>query len=154
MDWTIEKLLLLGSLVGGFVAGLIKVFGVITARLDARRKRIDDAKVREIATAVEVKKLQADTDEKSHAALIQNLWQIIESKNDEIAECKREIEELEKTGKLTRPVITKINAKLRAVRREVESLAILISNAPEAEVFMQRFATLNTLLDQTEELLP
>lgn len=119
------------------VVALLKVVNEISTRWDAREKRIAEGRVAEIANAVEVKRLLAETDEKSHKALVEYLWQIIENQ-------KEEIQQLEGEGKLTRPMVKQIYAKLRDIRHNIEALKLT-----EDEV-----RPLKALLDETEELLP
>lgn len=154
MEWTPEKIVLavLGS--GGFITGIVMAFNAIAARLDARRKRLEEAELKRIADAVELKRLEAITGEKSSETLIQNLWKIIESKNVEIEGLKQEINECEKKATLDRPVINQVYAKLRAMRREIESLNVMVLNEEETNVFMRRFNTVKALVEETEGLLP
>ena len=154
MEWTTEKIVILIFGGGGTITGLVLLFNAIAARIDIRNERKKKADLDRIANAVEVKRLQADTDERSAETLVSNLWKLVETKNKEIAELKQEIEQLEKEGKLTRPVINQIYAKLRAMRKEIESLNLMILNEEETNVFMRRFGAVKMLLDEAEGLLP
>lgn len=143
MEWTLKDILLLVLGSGTFIGALVVVFNAITARLDARRKRIGDAELAKISNAVEIRQLQAEMDGKSHDALIKNLWKIIAEKRTEIIEVKREFDEMEQSSKLSRPVINQIYAKLRTMRREIDAL-----NGDT------RAVNARALLDEIETLLP
>lgn len=121
----------------GAIVALLKGFNELSTRWEARKTRIKENRLAEIANAVEIKRIVAETDEKSHKALLEYLWQIIENQ-------KAEIEQLENDGKLTRPVIKQLYVKLRDLRQEIDALRLSEDEA----------RPLKALLDETEELLP
>jgi hypothetical protein len=134
-EWTLKDIILMVLGSGTFIGSLVVVFNAISARLDARKKRLEEAELRKISNAVEVKRLETETGERTAASLVTNLWKIIEDKNIEIEALKKE--------NLTRPIIKQLYSKLRQIRNEIGRLG----DGPIT-------ASIEALIDQTEELLP
>lgn len=139
----------------GFITAIIAAFNAVTARLDARKKRIAGGVESKIANAVEVKRLQAETDGKTQDSLVGNLWKIIEAKETEIAKLEKELEQTEQHSSLSRPTITKIYIQLRAMRKEIESLTVMRLDDEQTNVFVRRFEKVKECLDEIEyKLMP
>lgn len=135
---------------GGFLAGLISLFNAIAVRLDARRKNKKEDKAEQFLHVSEAEKLKLEGN-KNAADL---LWKIIEEKNAEIRELKTEVEDAEKFAALTRPNVIKLAADVRAIRKEIESLNVMVLSEEDTNVFMRRFQAVKVLLDDIESILP
>jgi hypothetical protein len=137
MEWTPEKIFLaiLGS--GGFITAVVMAFNALAARLDARRTRKqqaqDDADKRqreEIELKLRFDQLIHSTDG-GQKTVTDALWEIINEKNIEIANLKKE--------NLSRPLVKQLYSKLRGIRVEAEKC---------------RTCNIKALIDEIETLLP
>jgi capsule polysaccharide export protein KpsE/RkpR len=122
----------------------------ISGRLDKRKERIKALSESEIANRTEMKRYELDANNAVHT----QLWEIIKEQKAEISELQEELKEVESTATLQRPAVNKIYANLRAMRKEIESLNLMILSEEETNVFMRRFQAVKLLLDETEGLLP
>lgn len=153
-EWTAKDIILtvLGS--GTFIGSVIVVFNFITARIDARRQRIEATSQRKLADAIEVKKLEVEAEGREVDSVRAAMWKLLEERQGEITALKIEIEGLKRQAILDRPLITQIYAKLRAMRKEIESLNLMVLSEEETNVFMRRFNKVKEILDETEGMLP
>lgn len=135
---------------GGLIAGSISLFSFITGRLDVRRKRLKETLAKEISQTADMKRFDLDATNLVH----NQLWEIIKERDVKITALEGEIEVLDEKAILQRPTILKVYANLRAMRKEIESLNLMILNEEETNVFMRRFQTVKVLLDETEAMLP
>lgn len=147
---TLKELVLLITGSGGLIGGIVAAFVFTTSRLDKRRERIKEKQRQDISESADMKKFELDSQNSVH----DHLWEIIREKDAEIQRLSNEIEDIEKTSTIQRPVVLKIYANLRSMRKEIESLNLMILSEEETNVFMRRFQTVKVLLDETEGLLP
>lgn len=119
------------------------VISFIVGRIDKRRERHKEEAEMELSHSAEADRIKLDSKNSTEAAL----WKIIEELKENLAEEK-------KFATLTRPNVIKIAGDVRAIRKEIESLNLMILNEEETNVFMRRFQTVKQLLDQIETILP
>lgn len=127
----------------GILGGVMTVISFIVGRIDKRRERIREERDLEVSHSVGIDRVRLDSATATEAAL----WKIIQELKESLAEEKR-------FATLTRPNVIKIAADVRAIRKEIESLNLMILNEEETNVFMRRFQTVKQLLDQIETILP
>lgn len=148
LGWKEIMIAILGG--GGLLAGLISLLNFIATRLDARRKNKKEDKAEQSLHTTETERLKLEGNKNS----IDLLWKIIDEKNIEICELKIEVTNAEKFATLTRPNVIKLAADIRLIRKEIESLNLMILNEEETNVFMRRFQNVKVLLDDIENILP
>lgn len=146
MDFTTREVLLaiLGS--GGLIGGLISLLVFISSRIDKRRENIE----KDIHNSVEHKRLEHD----KSSSVEQALWKIIDSKNKEIEILESKAKDLEATTALTRPIITNILSLIRSMRKELDSINVIMMGQEETSIFFQRWTAVKKGLDELEKLLP
>lgn len=149
MEFTTKEIILavLGS--GGFIGGFIAIFVFITARLDKKRERDKALLESEITKTSDMKRFELDSSNSVHS----QLWEIINEHKAENKLLSEQVEELERIAVLQWPTRLKIHANLRQMRKEIESLNLMILSEDETNVFMRRFQTVKVLLDETEGML-
>lgn len=139
---------------GGLIGGCVALFSFVAARLDARTQKTEADEKRRLADAVEMRRIEAEREGRDADALVENLWKLIGEKDSELKAQRLEIADLETKATTNRPMLLKVYANLRAMRREIESLNVMVLSEEETNVFMRRFQTVKVLLDDTESLLP
>jgi hypothetical protein len=142
--------LLTAIISGSLVGSVIPLANFISGRLKERRERIEAANRKKVSDAVEVKRLEIESKDKQTATTEAALWKLLEERETEIADLKVELKECEKGARLERPLINKVLANLRTMRRDLEALNTVKRDVDEHA----RFVHVKELLDQTEELLP
>lgn len=135
---------ILGS--GGFIGGLVGLLSFLSSRIDKRRQRLDKEQHMHVSQSTDMRRFELDKEN----SVQQQLWKIIEERE---AECK-ELETALKESTLSRPQILKIGKNIREMRKEIESLNVMILDEEQTNVFMRRFQTVKQLLDETEGMLP
>jgi predicted RNase H-like nuclease (RuvC/YqgF family) len=135
---------------GGILAGLISALNFISARLDTRRKNKKEDREEALTHSTESERIKLDGNKNTNDIL----WRVIEEKNDEIASLEKKVEDAEKFATLTRPNVIKLAKDVRDIRKEIESLNLMILNEEETNVFMRRFQNVKVLLDDIEAILP
>lgn len=129
--WTASDYALVVSGSVGVIYAFLKLFQFIGARIDARRKRIENKTKLEISNALEFKKLETEAGERERKSVTDILYSILEEKNREIDELKRD--------NLSRPLVKQLYAKLRQTREELDK-----GNIPKVR----------SLINEMEALLP
>lgn len=135
---------------GGIIGTIISVLIYASGRMDKRRERMDKQKQLDVSQTADLKRLELDEDKSIEGAL----WRIIEEKNDEIAQLKAEVSDVTNTSSLSRPRVTQIYKAVRLMRKEIDSLNLMILNEEETNVFMRRFRAVKDYLDEIETSLP
>lgn len=154
MGFTVQEVVIaiLGS--GGLIGGLVVAFNAITSRLDARRKRLEEADQKKISTAIEGRRLEIESAGRGTDALIANLWKMIDDKDKELEEVKAELDECNKKYSFSRPVTTVVYRNARAIISEIEAMNVLVLNEEQTQVFMRRFTRMKELATEIQEVLP
>lgn len=142
--------ILIGLLSAGAMGTFIAFAKLVSDRLDKRAERMRAKKKEEIDGAVEVKRLEM---EGKHSAS-DELWRINEWQAARIKELEAELEEQETKYSFSRPTVTKVYANIRAIRKEISHLNLMVMSEEDTNVFMRRFGEVLTLLDETESILP
>lgn len=150
MEFTTKEIILaiLGS--GALVGGIISALTFVSSYVDKRRERAKEKSNELIHDSIEAKRLQGELQTTKDNTVIENLWKLIE-------EYKREIEDLErdlKAASMSRATVNTVYRNIRAIRKEIESLNVMILSEEDTNVFMRRFQTVKQILDETENLLP
>jgi chromosome segregation ATPase len=148
-----SQFLLILSGASGAIVVLIKIFTVIAAELDARRKRHEAGEQKRLGEAVEIRRLQLDYTGKGTDTLVENLWKMIGEKEKEIEDLKKELDDSEKAERLNRPTIMRIYSHIREMRTELDSLNVMVLDEEQTNVFMRRFRNVKEILNKVEAVL-
>lgn len=135
---------------GGIIGGLVSLLVFIAGRLDRKRDRDQEELETSIHSSAEFKRIKLE--EKS--SVEQSLWRMMEAKDAEIKALREEIAELERTQTLTRPVINNIITIIRAMRKELDSIKVIMLSDEETKYFQARWIALGDKLNELENLIP
>lgn len=135
----------IGSIGGltGLISAAVAINKILTERRKVREQRQRDL----IHDTIEGRRLDLEHSDRKEADALAAVWKIVDR-------LEHENEDIEKLATLTRPTIVKIARNLREMRKEIESLNLMILDEKETNVFMRRFQRVKELLDETENILP
>lgn len=140
-------LVLIGS--SGFVGGVVSILVFIAGRLDKRRERNEASQTEALHNSAELKRIGLE----ERSAVEQSLWKMLEAKDAEITALKTRIEALEKANALSRPVMSKISSVISEMKREVESVRVIMLSDEETKYFQQRWLSIKRLLQEFEDII-
>lgn len=153
MEYTWKEIIFAALGSSGLIGGVVTAFVFVAGRLDARRKRMDDARSEAIHDSVELKKISMDAALQGNEAIVTSLWRIIEEKNKELAALKADLDDCEKGDRLSNRNVNKIFASLRSVKNEMDSINIMVLGEEETNVFARRWHNIKHILDDLEKTL-
>lgn len=154
MEFSLTQIVIAALSSGGILSGLVTLGVFINKLLTDRRKTRQDREDKVIHDSVESKRLELEFEDKHAAAVVDNLWKLLDARDRHIASLKTDLQVCEEQSSLSRPMLIQVYKNVRAIRKEIESLNVMVLSDEDTNVFMRRFQIVKQLLDETENILP
>lgn len=137
----------LGS--SGIVGASWTLFVFISGKLEARRKKQEEDRKKEISNAADLRRVEAETGESATKLL----WDLIRELKSEVKDLKADLEAAEQAEILTRPAVMHIYECVRQIKNEMDSLNIMLLSDEETNVFARRWANIKAIMVELEATL-